>query len=131
MWGTCRVSWHPTTIPEGHGLVYVPALQMCCWSPGIRGTMHYLMNVHGMCIDMYIDQYTVWPHLSVPQISSSLTFCGSFYWNGSVIFPLYTILQLPHFIRNVFQNRCVQISEVRLYVHIYGMYSETSLYQTL
>ena len=39
---------------------------------------------------------TVRPHLSAPQISSSLTFCSSFYWSKSAIILLYTILQFPH-----------------------------------
>ena len=34
------------------------------------------------------------PHLSTPQISSSLTFHSSFYWNKSAIFLLYSILLL-------------------------------------
>ena len=41
-------------------------------------------------------QYTVRPHLSAPQISSSLTFSSSFYWNKSAIILLYTILLFPH-----------------------------------
>ena len=40
--------------------------------------------------------YTVRPHLSAPQISSSLTFNSSLYWNKSAIILLYTILLLPH-----------------------------------
>ena len=39
---------------------------------------------------------TVRPHLSAPQISSSLTFRSSFYWSKSAIILLYTILLLPH-----------------------------------
>ena len=39
---------------------------------------------------------TVRPHLPVPQMSSSLTFCSSLYWNKSAIILLYTMLLLPH-----------------------------------
>ena len=51
------------------------------------------VTVHALCM-----HGTVRPHLSVPQISSSLTFCSycSFYWNKSAIILLYTILLLPH-----------------------------------
>ena len=74
---------------------------------------------------------TVRPHLSAPQISSSLTFRSSFYWNKSAIILLYTIytaapsfIQFPHFIHNFIQNGCVRISEVSLHLHIdkyYGL----------
>ena len=62
----------------------------------------YLDNIL-LSIDMYHDtspcQCTVRPHLSAPQISSSLTFHNySFYQNKPAILLLYTILLLPHFI---------------------------------
>ena len=40
--------------------------------------------------------YTVSPHLSAPQISSSLTSRSSFYWGKSTTTLLYTILLFPH-----------------------------------
>ena len=60
------------------------------------------------------------PHLSVPQVSSSLTFCSSFYLNISAVILLYTILLVLHLSRslphlNFIRSGCVWISEVWLY----------------
>ena len=79
---------------------------------GIRSCRNPARLVLHIYTCLAVDKSTLRPHLSVPQMSSSLTFRSSFYWNKSTIVLLYTILLLPHFIHNFIQNGCARISEV-------------------